>query len=116
MGDAVNVMVASPDEIFVDAEDAWFFPTERRIMQYAPTRNVIFDGNRVQITTAQHRRFPEVLPELDGLLTFVDSRGVRHGYDIKPTRSQVAWDYRVELQLMSELPVLVPGVVQTLGL
>ncbi|MDB2444519.1 protein-disulfide reductase DsbD family protein [Gammaproteobacteria bacterium] len=116
MGDAVNVMVASPDEIFVDAEDAWFFPTERRIMQYAPTRNVIFDGDRVQITTAQHRRFPEILPELDGLLTFVDSRGVRHGYDIKPTRSQVAWDYRIELQLMSELPVLVPGVVQTLGL
>jgi thiol:disulfide interchange protein DsbD len=116
MGDSVSVMVSSPDELFEDAEDAWFFPTERRIMRYAPMRDVMLDGNRLQITTEQHRRFPEVLSEIEGLLTFVDSEGVKHGYEIQPTRTQTAWDYRVELELMSELPVLVPGVPQTLGL
>ncbi len=112
----VNVMVQAPDERFTDAQDAWFFPLERRIMRYAPVREVMLDGDRIQISTEQHRRFDAELAELDGLLAFVDSEGSLHGYEIAASRSVVAWDDRIEVELLSESTTLVPGETQWLGL
>lgn len=111
----INVMVAAPDALFADVDDAWFFPTERRIMRYAPYRDVMVDGNRIQISTEQHRRY-EGIAELDGLLAFVDDEGQVHGYDIKAEPSNVAWDHSIEVELMSESATVVPGQTTWLGL
>jgi hypothetical protein len=42
----VNVMIRADGAHFNDIDEAWFFPVERRIMRYAPYRNVMLDGER----------------------------------------------------------------------
>ncbi|GAB5499658.1 MAG: hypothetical protein PsegKO_19690 [Pseudohongiellaceae bacterium] len=111
----INVMVAAPEPLFAEADEAWFFPTERRVMRYAPYRDVMLDGDRVQISTEQHRRY-EGTAQLDGLLAFVDEEGTWHGYDIKPQATNVAWDHSIEVELLSETTAVVPGETTWLGL
>lgn len=111
----VNVMIEGANGIFDEADEAWFFPTQRRIMKYAPLRDVMFDGDRIQITTEQHRRAPQDLAELEGLLSFVNDDGVVRAFDIKPTRNNSAWDHSIEVELISESATIVPGETITLG-
>lgn len=112
----INVMVQANDTLFANADEAWFFPTERRIMTYAPIREVMLDGDRIQITTEQHRRYPVDLTELDGLLAVVDEAGDWQAYDIKPQLTSVAWDHSIEVELLAEATNIVPGVTTWLGL
>lgn len=111
----INVMVSAEEALFADVDEAWFFPTERRIMRYAPYRDVMVDGNRIQISTEQHRRY-ESAAQLDGLLAFIDEEGNWHGYDIQPQASNIAWDHSIEVELLAESSSVVPGETTWLGL
>ncbi len=111
----INVMVAADNPLFADVDEAWFFPTERRIMRYAPYRDVMLDGDRIQISTEQHRRY-ESRPNVEGLLAFIDSEGAWHGYDIRADKSSVAWDHSIEVELLAETATLVPGETAWLGI
>jgi thiol:disulfide interchange protein len=115
-GGSVNVMVEASDGLFDDADEAWFFPTQRRVMKYAPMRDVMLDGNRIQISTEQHRRFPQELQELDGLLSILDEDGNWSAYDILPQRSGVAWDHSIEVEMIAETANIVPGETTTVGI
>lgn len=112
----VNVMVQAEEALFENVDEAWFFPTERRIMTYAPFRDVMLDGNRIQITTEQHRRFETDLATMEGLLAFVDDEGNWQGYDIRPQRTTVAWDHSIEVELIAETSNIVPGETTWVGL
>jgi len=112
----VNVMVKAEDALFADADEAWFFPTEKRVMKYAPFRKVMFDGERVQISTEQHRRFSSDLTELNGLLSIVDGDGNWRAYDIISEKTTKAWDHSIEVELLSETTNIVPGETIWLGL
>lgn len=111
-----NVMVEAEANLFEDIDAAWFFPEQRRIMKYAPFRKVMKDGNRLQISTEQHRRFPADLTELNGLLAYIDNEGQWHGYDIQPRRANVAWNHSIEVELLAETTNIVPGETTWLGL
>lgn len=111
----INVMVAASDPVFADVDEAWFFPIERRIMRYAPFRDVMLDGDRIQISTEQHRRY-EPRADMEGLLAFVDDEGTWHGYDIRAEASSVAWDHSIEVELIAETSTIVPGETAWLGL
>jgi len=111
----INVMVEAPDSRFAEADSAWFFPTEPRLMRYAPYRQVMFDGDRLQISTEQHRRYeqPDIIP---GLLAYTDDDGNWHGFDIQAAPTAVAWDNSIEVELLSETTNMVPGETTWLGL
>ena len=111
-----NLMVEAEENLFDDVDEIWFFPEQRRIMKYAPVRKVMKDGNRLQISTEQHRRFDTDLTELNGLLAYIDDDGRWHGYDIKPQSANVAWDHSIEVELLSETTNIVPGETTWLGL
>ena len=51
-------------------------------MKYAPYRKVMIDGDRIQISTEQHRRYPAGLNELVGTLKLIDDDGSWRAYDI----------------------------------
>ena len=112
----INVMVQASDALFENVDEAWFFPTQQRIMRYAPYRDVMLDGDRLQISTEQHRRYPGDLSALDGLLAIIDDDGNRRGYDIQPRLSNVAWDHSIEVELLAETTNIVPGETAWLGL
>ena len=112
----VNVMVQAEDALFENVDEVWFFPTQRRIMKYAPLRKVMLDGDRVQLSTEQHRRYPTDLTELNGLLSFVDRDGNWQAFDVIPQLTQVAWDHSIEVELVSETTNIVPGETTWLGL
>lgn len=112
----VNVMVQAPEALFANVDEAWFFPTERRIMKYSPYRKVMLDGDRIQISTEQHRRYPGDFAAMEGLLSFVDEEGNWHGYDIQPQKSSVAWDHSIETELLAETTAIVPGETAWIGL
>jgi len=114
--DKVNVMVQAPDALFDDVDEAWFFPTTARIMRYAPYRDVMIDGDRLQISTEQHRRYPEDLAEMNGVLAFVNDDGSQHAYEINPVKTTVAWDHSIEVELLAENSTVVPGETFWLGL
>ena len=102
----VNVMIAGEEALFTDIDEAWFFPTERRIMRYAPYREVMLDGGRVQISTEQHRRYDDARNELEGLLSVRDDNGELRAFELTATRSAAAWDHSIEVELLSETPTL----------
>ena len=112
----VNVMVQAEDALFENVDEVWFFPTQRRIMKYAPLRKVMLDGDRVQLSTEQHRRYPTDLTELNGVLSFVDRDGNWQAFDVIPQLTQVAWDHSIEVELVSETTNIVPGETTWLGL
>ena len=92
-----------------NVDEAYFFPTERRIMKYAPYRKVMLDGGRIQISTEQHRRFSQDLTEFEGTLKAIDDNGVWRAFDIRPERSDIAWDHSIEVELISETSNIAPG-------
>ena len=112
----VNVMIEAPDALFEDVDEAWFFPEARRIMRYAPYRKVMVDGERIQISTEQHRRHDTAMTEMTGLLSFVNDDGSLHAYEIRPTESSVAWNHSIEVELLSESDAIVPGEASWFGL
>ena len=112
----VNIMITSLEGEFDGVDEAYFFPTERRVMKYAPYRKVMLDGNRIQISTEQHRRYPEDLNELEGTLKLIDDNGSWTAYDIRPQLSSIAWDHSIEVELMAETTNIVPGEATWLGL
>lgn len=112
----VNVMVRGDEEEFSTIDEAWFFPVERRIMRYAPYRDVMLDGDRIQISTEQHRRYDNSINQLEGLLAYIDDDGNRRAYDISAQRNAVAWDHSIEVELLSENSSVVPGETFWLGL
>lgn len=112
----VNVMVQAPDTRFAEVDEAWFFPTRARVMKYAPYRDVMLEDSRIQISTEQHNRYPADMTELDGMLAWVDEEGAWHGYDLRPTRTSVAWDHSIEVELIAENTHIVPGETAWLGL
>lgn len=116
LGGNINVMVEATDGLFDNADEAWFFPTQRRVMKYAPMRDVMLDGNRIQISTEQHRRFPQELAQLEGLLSIIDDDGNWTAYDILPQRSSVAWDHSIEVEMIAETTNIVPGETTTVGI
>lgn len=112
----VNVMIQAPDALFDEVDEAWFFPTQRRIMKYAPYRKVMKGGDRLQISTEQHRRFSTELNEFEGLLAFVNDDGNLQGYDIKPQKTNIAWDNSIEVELIAEASNIVIGETSWVGL
>jgi thiol:disulfide interchange protein/DsbC/DsbD-like thiol-disulfide interchange protein len=112
----VNVMVQAPEPLFANVDEAWYFPTERRIMNYAPYRDVMIDGDRLQISTEQHRRYPEDLASMEGLLAFTDKEGNWRGFDILPQLTNVAWDHSIAVELLAESATIVPGETTWVGL
>jgi thiol:disulfide interchange protein/DsbC/DsbD-like thiol-disulfide interchange protein len=115
LGGEVNVMIQGQNGVFDNADEAWFFPTERRIMKYAPLRRVMLDGNRLQVKTEQHRRFPEDIEQMSGLLSIIDDDGSWHAYDILPQRTNLAWDHSIEVEMIAESTNIVPGETVTIG-
>ncbi len=115
LGGEINVMVEGQNGIFENADEAWFFPTERRLMKYAPLRKVMLDGDRLQIKTEQHRRFPADLAQMEGLLSVMDEDGTWHAYDILPQRTNLAWDHSIEVEMIAETTNAVPGETVTVG-
>ena len=115
-GENVNVMIQATDQRFANVDEAWFFPDQRRIMKYAPYRKVMKDGDRLQISTAQHRRYDDSLNQLHGVLAVVDKDGRHHAYDISPQKSTVAWSHSIEVELLAESANIVPGQTTWLGL
>ncbi len=111
-----NIMIEAEERLFDDIDEAWFFPEQGRIMKYAPFRKVMKDGNRLQISTEQHRRYPKELNELNGLLVYIDDDGQWHGYDIEPRLANVAWDHSIEVELLAETTNIVPGETTWVGL
>ncbi len=112
----LGVMVEAPDARFAEADEAWFFPTRGRVMRYAPFRDVMLEDSRIQITSEQHNRYPADLTELDGLLAWVDDDGALRGYDVRASRTSVAWDHSIEVELIAETRNIVPGETLWLGL
>ncbi|SVC27013.1 uncharacterized protein METZ01_LOCUS279867, partial [marine metagenome] len=74
------------------------------------------DGNRIQISTEQHRRFSNEITQMEGLLSFVDEEGNWKAYDISPQITNSAWDHSIEVELLSETKNIVPGETTWLGL
>jgi thiol:disulfide interchange protein/DsbC/DsbD-like thiol-disulfide interchange protein len=114
--DKVNVMVQALNGEFENIDEVYFFPTERRIMKYAPYRKVIVDGDRIQISTEQHRRYSDDQNELVGTLKIIDDDGSWRAYDIAPRLTSVAWDHSIEVELLAEATSIVPGETTWLGL
>jgi len=114
--DKINVMAQAFNGEFENVDEAYFFPTERRIMKYAPYRKVMIDGDRIQISTEQHRRYPADLNQLVGTLKFIDDDGSWRAYDIAPRITNIAWDHSIEVEFISETTNIVPGKTAWLGL
>ena len=114
--DKVNVMVRALNGEFENVDEAYFFPTERRIMKYAPYRKVMVDGDRIQISTEQHRRYPTDLNELVGTLKLIDDDGSWRAFDIAPRLTNIAWDHSIEVELLAETSNIVPGETTWLGI
>lgn len=111
----VNIMVASPDPVFEEAEEAYFFTEQGRIMKYAPYRQNMIEEDRLQISFEQHRRIPADLEQFSGVLAVIDEAGTTRSYAVSPARTQVAWDHRMEVELLSATTSLVPGESQWLA-
>ena len=112
----VNVMIRASKDEFENVDEAYFFPTERRLMAYAPYRKVMVDGDRIQISTEQHRRFPLDLTELFGTLKLIDDDGSWRAYDVRPQLTNIAWDHSIEVELLAETTSVIPGETFWLGL
>jgi thiol:disulfide interchange protein DsbD len=112
----VNVMVDGGSDLFADVAEAYFYPVQSRIMKYAPYREVLVEDNRIQISTEQHRRMPEDLAAIEGVLAVANEQGTWRAYELNPGRTQVAWNEQIEVELLSETTNIVPGEQTWLGL
>jgi len=105
----VNIMVDAPESMFTEAEEIYFFTEQGRVMKYAPFRENMIEEQRLQVSFEQHRRIPEDLTEFSGLLAVIDGDGNTTSYAISPSLTQIAWNDRIEVELLSETTNLVPG-------
>ena len=81
-GDRVSFSFVSNDQVFSNADDVWFFPEQRRILDPGPLRDVTLLPGLVQITHAQPRRMLTDLEQINGLLAVQHAGGQVLGYDI----------------------------------
>lgn len=81
-GDRVSFSFTSNSQAFAEAEDVWFFPEQRRILDPGPLRDVTLLPGVAQITHAQPRRMLTDLEQIDGLLAVQHADGDVRGYDI----------------------------------
>ena len=79
-GDRISFSIASNDNLFQDAEEAWFFPEQRRILDPGPLRDVALYPGLIQITHGQPRRMLTNLAEVGGLLAVQRANGQVDGY------------------------------------
>ncbi|MEX0619092.1 MAG: protein-disulfide reductase DsbD domain-containing protein [Pseudohongiellaceae bacterium] len=112
----INVMVEAPDDRFAGADNAYFFPDQRYIMQYAPLREVMLEDDRVQVTTAAHRRFTNDMDAIHGVIAVVDDEGNWQSYEVNPQITSIAWDESIEVELIAETTNAVPGETLWLAL
>lgn len=105
----VNIMVQAPGEFFGELSEAFFFPTQGRIMKYAPLREKFVEDSRLQLTFEQHRRMPADLQQIDGVLALHDQAGAVRSFELSANPTRVAWDPRVEVELLADADHAVPG-------
>ncbi len=105
----VNIMIEAREDLFDETEEVLFFTEQGRIMKYAPYRETMIEEQRLQVSFEQHRRIPEDLTEFRGVLAVTDGNGNVSSYEISPTVTQVAWNDRIEVELLSETANLVAG-------
>ncbi|MEX2335139.1 MAG: thioredoxin family protein [Pseudohongiella sp.] len=81
-GDRVSFSFNSNNQAFADAEEVWFFPEQRRVLDPGPLRDVSIMPGVVQITHEQPRRVLTDLEQVDGLLAVQHADGQVTGYSI----------------------------------
>lgn len=81
-GDRVSFSFNSNTQAFVDAEEVWFFPERRRVLDPGPLRDVTMMPGVVQITHEQPRRVLTDLEQVNGLLVVQPKNGQLQGYEI----------------------------------
>lgn len=86
-GDRISFSFTSNDRVFADAEDVWFFPEQRRILNPGPLRDVTLLPGLVQITHAQPRRMLTDLEQVNGLLSVQYAGGQVRGYELTTERA-----------------------------
>jgi thiol:disulfide interchange protein DsbD len=74
-GDRISFSFASNDDVFADAEEVWFFPAQRRILDPGPLRDVTLYPGVAQITHGQPRRMLQDLEQVNGLLAVQGTAG-----------------------------------------
>ena len=80
-GERVSLGFESPDPIFANVSDAFFFPEQRRVIKLGPLRDVTAGENLLQITHRQPRRMLEDLTEVFGVLVLEDEQGERTAFE-----------------------------------
>ena len=80
-GERVSFGFESPDPVFTDYTDAWFFPQQRRIIKPGPLRDVSITANLMQITHQQPRRMLADLTDVYGVLVLENANGERAAYE-----------------------------------
>ncbi len=80
-GERVSLGFRSPQPLFTDVADAWFFPDRTRIIANGPLREVSVQPTLLQITHEQPRRMLDDLSAVYGTLVVLDSAGSRRAYD-----------------------------------
>lgn len=81
-GDRVSFSFNSNTQAFADAEEVWFFPERRRVLDPGPLRDVTMMPGVVQITHEQPRRVLTDLEQVNGVLVVQSTDGDFQGYDI----------------------------------
>ncbi|WP_294131841.1 protein-disulfide reductase DsbD family protein [Pseudohongiella sp.] len=81
-GERVSFSFTSNTQAFADAEEVWFFPEQRRILDPGPLRDVTLLPGVAQITHAQPRRMLTDLEQINGLLAVQNADGQVRGYEI----------------------------------
>ena len=79
-GERISLGFDSPQPLFSDYTDAWFFPEQRRVLKPGPLRDVSIEDSLLQITH-QPRRMLGDLSEIYGVLVLENGSGERAAYD-----------------------------------
>ena len=88
-GDRISFSFASNENAFADAEEVWFFPEQRRVLDPGPLRDVTIYPGIAQITHGQPRRMLQDLERVEGLLAVQSADGQVTGYDISAAAADV---------------------------
>ena len=80
-GERVSLGFESPEPLFSDYTDAYFFPEQRRVIKLGPMREVAINPNLLQITHQQPRRMLSDLSEIYGVLVLENEAGERKAFD-----------------------------------
>ena len=80
-GERISLGFDSPQPLFSNYTDAWFFPEQRRVLKPGPLRDVSIEDSLLQITHQQPRRMLDDLSEIYGVLVLENGSGERAAYD-----------------------------------